>query len=189
VLHVSLAKGDPERKRRGIGQHSLHNVPTVLRGSLEQAVRWELLERNPAAAAKAPERVSREARHWSADELATFLDAVDRVCAGDKLTEERTRKNGTTYTYRRRRPPDPMQRAFWYLIAHTGMRRAEACGLRWPAVDLKNKHLTIERGRTTKGGRVIVTDPKTRHGVQDAEARPPDGRGARDVAPGAGTPT
>jgi len=56
-----------------------------------------------------------------------------------------------------------MQRAFWYLLAHTGMRRAEACGMRWPALDLKRGYLTIERGRTMKRGRVVVTDPKTTH--------------------------
>jgi integrase len=172
ALYVSLAKGDVESGRGPIGQHSLHNVHTVMHGSLAQAVRWELLERNPAAAATAPERTPHEARHWSTDQLAAFLDLVDRVCAGDELTETRTRKNGVEYTYHRRRPPDPMQRAFWYLLAHTGMRRAEACGLRWPALDLKAGYLTIERGRTMKGGRVLVTDPKTRHGYRTLKLDP-----------------
>ena len=164
ALYVSLAKGDPAAKRRPIGQHSLHNVHTVLHGGLAQAVRWELIERNPAAAATAPERTPHEARHWSTDQLAAFLDLVDDVCAGGELTETRQRKNGTQYTYRRRRAADPMQRAFWRLLALTGMRRAEACGLRWPALDLKGGYLRIERGRTMKGGRVLVTDPKTAHG-------------------------
>jgi integrase len=172
ALYVSLAKGDPEKGRRAIGQQSLHNVHTVLHGSLEQAVRWELLERNPAAGATAPERVHHEARHWTTDQLAAFLDCVDRVCAGDELEEKRKRKNGTTYTYRRRRAPDPMQRALWYTLAHTGMTRAEACGLRWPALDLKRGYLTIERGRTMKHGRVIVTGPKTRRGHRTLKLDP-----------------
>lgn len=172
ALYVSLGKGDPKNGRRPLGQHSLHNVHTVLRGSLEQAVKWELLERNPAVAATAPERVHCEARHWTTDQLATFLDLVDRVCAGDEVQEKRTRKNGTTYTYRRHRAPDPMQRALWYLVAHTGMRRAEACGLRWPALDLKEGYLTVERGRTMKRGRVLVTGPKTRHGYRTLKLDP-----------------
>lgn len=101
-----------------------------------------------------------------------FLDLVDRVCAGDELEEKRTRKNGTNYTYHRRRAPDPMQHAFWYLLAHTGMRRAEACGLRWPALELKRGYLTIDRGRTMKGGRVLVTEPKTRHGHRTLKLDP-----------------
>ncbi len=172
ALYVALAKGDEETGRRPIGQHSLHNVHTVLHGACAQAVRWELLERNPVAAATAPEREPREARHWSSDELAAFLDVVDRVCAGDKLEEKRTRKNGTTYAYHRKRAADPMARAFWYLLAHTGMRRAEACGLRWPALDLKNGYLTIERCRTMKGGEVIVTEPKTRRGFRTLKLDP-----------------
>ena len=103
ALYVSLAKGDPENGWLAIGQHSLHNVHTVLHGSLEQAVRWELLERNSAAGATAPERAQHEARHWTTDTLAAFLDLVDNVCAGDELEEKRTRKNSSTYTHRRRR--------------------------------------------------------------------------------------
>jgi integrase len=166
ALYVSLSRGDAETGRRAIGQHSLHNVHTVLHGACAQAVRWELLERNLASAATAPERQQREARQWTTDQLAAFLDHVDRVCAGDELEEKRTRKNGTTYTYRRRRPPDPMQRAFWYLLAVTGMRCAEACGLRWPALDLSRGLVSIERGRAAIGGRVVATGPKTRRGFR-----------------------
>lgn len=172
ALYVSLSKGDAASGRRPIGQHSLHNVHTVLHGACKQAVKWELLERNPAAAATPPERATHEAGHWTTDDLAAFLDHVDRVTAGDELAEIRTRKNGTSYTYHRRREADPMQRAFWYLLANSGMRRAEVCGLRWPALDLKAGLLTVERGRTQKRGQVIVTGPKTRRGHRTLRLAP-----------------
>ena len=172
ALYVTLAKGEEKAGRRPIGASSLHNVHTVLHGGCAQAVTWELLERNPAAGAAAPERQRGEARHWTTAQLAEFLDTVDRVCAGDELEEVRERRNGTKYTYRRRREPDPMARAFWYLLAVTGMRRAEACGMRWSSVDLREGLVTVERGRVPKGGRVIVTGPKTRRGHRTLKLDP-----------------
>ncbi|WP_163539227.1 tyrosine-type recombinase/integrase [Gracilibacillus sp. YIM 98692] len=45
------------------------------------------------------------------------------------------------------------------LLAYTGVRRGEACGLKWKNIDFENKSLTIELTRDNKGAR----PPKTKN--------------------------
>ena len=71
--------------------------------------------------------------------------------------------NGVEYTYTRQLPADPMQRALWYVLATTGMRRGEACGLQWRDLD-EDGLLSIRRARVDAGGRVVESAPKTRRG-------------------------
>ena len=51
----------------------------------------------------------------------------------------------------------------WWLI---GLRRGEACGLRWSDVDLDQGVAYITRNRTTAGYEVIEGDPKTQAGIR-----------------------
>lgn len=164
-LYIALARGNGHK---ALGDRSLHNVATVLHGALEQAMRWELIPRNPAAGVMPPHQQALdegEPAHWTTEEVAAFLDRVDRVCGHAHAIEEiRERKNGTKYTYRRSVAADPMQRALWYLLATTGMRRGEACGLQWQDLDKRDGLLAIRRSRVAVGGRVIESPPKTRRG-------------------------
>lgn len=62
--------------------------------------------------------------------------------------------------------PQPWRTA-GILVLHTGMRRGELCGLRWPDADLEGATLTIRRTRTTThDGRVVEGPPKTRSGAR-----------------------
>jgi integrase len=56
--------------------------------------------------------------------------------------------------------------ALWWLIAQRGLRRGEACGLRWCELDLDNGVLFVVRNRTTAGYQVIEGDPKTQAGIR-----------------------
>jgi integrase len=167
ALYLALARGG--RKDGGpLSARSLHNVHTVLRGSLEHAVRLELRPRNPAEKVTPPAgnpADDHEPAHWTADQVAAFLDRVDEMTvSGLSLTEKRTRRNGTTYKYRRELAPDPMQRALWYLAATTGMRRGEVCGLRWEDVDLDAGELAVKSSHVMVGGKVVESAPKTKRG-------------------------
>ncbi|MEZ5125742.1 MAG: tyrosine-type recombinase/integrase [Thermoleophilia bacterium] len=167
ALYVSLAKGDPEAGRKPLGAHALHNVATVLHGGLEQAVRWELLSRNPATKAAAPERKqSPEAAHWSPEQVGAFLDWADVALTAERHIPVTFARKGKTYGYQRTVSADPMQRALWYVVANTGMRRGEVCGLRWSHVDLHSGLLRIEHARVQAGGRVVDSGPKTARGLR-----------------------
>lgn len=52
----------------------------------------------------------------------------------------------------------------WVLMAGTGLRRGEAIGLRWDAVDLDKNQLHVSRTLITVGSEIVWSTPKTSRG-------------------------
>src|SRR5215218_10302406 len=107
----------------------------VAHKALDQAVKWNLIPRNPADAVKAPTPTPKEMHPLSAPEARRLLDAA----SGDRLE------------------------AFYVLAVHTGMRRGELLGLKWDDVDLGNSTVRVHRTltRTGNGRRIALGKPKT----------------------------
>ena len=106
--------------RRALSPRSVAYVHTILHRAFRDAVRWNLIVRNPADQADPPRARPSEqvrARTWTGEEIARFLDATadSRYCP------------------------------LWRLIATSGMRRGEALGLRWDDVDLTKGRLSVNR--------------------------------------------
>lgn len=95
-------------RRRGLSGTTVLQVHRVLHAAFNQAVKWQLLDRNPADAVKAPRKSTQETPSLPAEEIPKLLDA-----AKDQSVQLPT------------------------LIAlGTGMRLGEVMGLRWQDVDL-----------------------------------------------------
>src|SRR5215218_6630153 len=123
----------------------------VAHKALDQAVKWNLIPRNPADAVKAPTPTPKEMHPLSAQEARRLLDAA----SGDRLE------------------------ALYVLAIHTGMRSGELLGLKWLDVDLENSRVSIRRTLTRADGgkRYTLGDPKNkksrrtvRHTPQAVEA-------------------
>lgn len=116
----------------------LHNLFKI---AINAAVEDERLDRNrfTKIAFKNEDNLTakREENFLTPEELNLFLQTA-------KETE-----NITNYT-------------FLLLIAYTGVRRGEACGLQWQNIDFKNNTITIERTRDSKGSRT----PKTKNSMR-----------------------
>ncbi len=106
----------------------------VLRRALQDALRWELIDRNPCDAVIAPRRAEIEMRSWDAVQARTFLAHVEH----DRLS------------------------AMWRLFVATGMRRGEVAGLRWIDVDLDAGRIAVRSTRVLVYTEVQVVEPKTR---------------------------
>jgi len=106
----------------------------ILRRALADAVRWNLIVSNPAAATRVPKGETKELTVWSAEEAKRFLDAI----AEERLV------------------------GLWTLALHTGLRRGELAGLRWRDVDLDAGTLTVAQQRTTANYTVVITTPKAK---------------------------
>lgn len=109
---------------------------TLLNMALAQAVRWQLIARNPALAVERPRIVE-------ADVMRVLGPAeIERLLAAAEGTE------------------------FAPLIAlaiATGIRRGEALALKWPSVDLAAGTITIaENARFQPGEGVVYGAPKTK---------------------------
>ena len=101
-LYRALRKG-------GLSGTTVLHVHRVLHAAFNQAVKWQLLDRNPADAGHAPRKSTQETPSLTAEEIPILLDAVK-----DQPIELPT------------------------LIAlGTGMRLGEVMGLRWQDVDVE----------------------------------------------------
>jgi integrase len=152
IAQTTNSKGQPQ------SASAMAHLRTTLRAALNLAVREGVLESNPARHIEVPgyrkpyaqvwtDGRVQEWQHtgqrpavavWTAEHLPMFLDSV----VGDSLF------------------------ALWWLIGLRGLRRGEACGLRWSEVDLDHGLLFICRNRTTAGYTVVEGDPKTAAGVR-----------------------
>jgi integrase len=177
VLYAQLLAGDEAHRK--LAARSVSYVHVILHRVFRDAMKWNLLMRNPADAADPPRSRPNESgamRTWTAAELGTFLQAE---------------------------PNDRLQ-ALWWLLASTGMRRGEAVGLRWEDVDTDGATLSINRTlvttdarragdpgmawstpKTAKGRRSVALDATTvtilkGHKARQAEERLAIGAGYQD---------
>jgi integrase len=157
-LRAGFAAIAATRNGRGQPQSAacLQHLRTTLRAALNQAVREGILDDNPARRLEVCSYPRPHAQVWTdgrvrdwlntgtrpavavwtATQLAVFLDLV----ADDALY------------------------AMWRLIALRGLRRGEACGLRWSDLDLDRGIAYIVRNRTCVGYQVLEGPPKTTAG-------------------------
>jgi integrase len=115
---------------------SVRMVHNVAHKALDDAVRKQLLTRNPARYADPPKvpRVTR--RTWSARELRQFVDSTK----------------------------DDRLHAAWVFAATTGVRRGELLGLRWFDLDLENGRAAIVQTVLPTGGKRWEIKSSTKDG-------------------------
>ena len=117
---------------------TIGQLHAVLHSAFDQALRWNMIARNPVAAVKAPKVEQREMRILALTEIHGFLTAV----AGDPLE------------------------ALYVLAVTTGARQGELLALRWQDVDLEAATMTIAATLTRIDGHWERTPPKTRGSVR-----------------------
>jgi len=146
ALYATLLKSGKTRDGSGLSPKSVRHIHTTMHKALRDAVRWGVLQRNPADLAEPPRPTTAEMKVWTPAQMRTFLDTV----TNDRLY------------------------GAWIIIATTGMRRGEVLGLRWSDVDLDGgrasvvqtltavRHVaTISEPKTAKGRRAVALDPAT----------------------------
>jgi integrase len=146
ALYRRLGNDGRKDHRTGspLSPRTVRYIHTTLRSALQTAYEWDLIARNPADRAKPPRPSSTGDRHtkiqtWSRSELATFLERSR--AAGDAL------------------------HPLWLLLSMTGLRRGEALGLAWSAVDLPGARLSVRRSLVdVDKGQPAWSDPKTARG-------------------------
>jgi integrase len=146
VTPGALNKLYGELEEKGLKARTVRYVHTILRRALQDALRQNLLVRNPSDAASPPSPSQAKAprmQTWTAEELRRFLDHVRK----DRLYPA------------------------WRLAAMTGVRRGELLGLKWRDVDLDVGRVTVAETligaresstpKTDAGRRTIDLDPVT----------------------------
>jgi integrase len=141
IGHIPLAKLTPlhvqqllnAKKTAGLSAKSIRYIRGTLRTALNQAVRWELLSRNPASLVDGPRVAHYEISPFTPEEARTFLVAMK----GDR-------------------------REALYSVALTiGLRQGEALGLCWKEVDLEMGYLRVSKQLQRFEGETRLVEPKT----------------------------
>jgi integrase len=127
-----------ERLNSGLSGSTVQKMHHVVHKALDQAVKWNLILRNPADAVKAPTPTPKEMHPLSAQEARRLLDAAN----GNRLE------------------------ALYVLAIQTGMRQGELLGLKWEDIDLDGQSVRVRRTLTRKGsdsgGSYELGEPKTK---------------------------
>jgi integrase len=120
---------------RGIGARTVRLTHAVLHRALNQALKWTLVPRNPAAAVDKPKAQRAEMRVWTVEQAQAFLAAIR----------------------------DHRLYALYHLAITTGLRRGELLGLKWS--DLDGDRLSVQRQlQRVPGAGLTLSEPKTARG-------------------------
>ncbi len=105
-----------------------------MHGALDQAVKWNLIPRNPAASVDPPKLRQEEMTVLDADQARRFLIAA----RGDRFE------------------------CLYVLALMCGIRRGELVGLRWTGIDFVARTLRVNRQlqRMRDGGGLVFAQPK-----------------------------
>jgi integrase len=131
----ALAQGRRDGKG-GLSQRTVHHMHRVLRQSLQQAVRWQLIARNPTDAVRPPKVDRASMRTLDNDQTAALLE-----------------------TLRPTRMFVPV-----LLAVLCGLRRGEIVALRWRALDLEARRLAVVASTEQTRAGVREKEPKGRKG-------------------------
>jgi integrase len=118
-----------------LSRRSIHDVRTVLRSALSNAVVEELVAKNVASLVKVPTVRRRRVKPWTVEEARQFL--VSAKTAGD-----------------------PFYPAYVLMLV-LGLRRGELLGLTWPEVDLETAELVPSHGLQRIDRRLVLGETKT----------------------------
>jgi integrase len=120
-----------------VSSNTVRILHAVLHRSLEQAVRWGMIERNPAKAVIRPKPCRKEIQTLNSHQVRQFLIAAQ----------------GSRYE------------ALYYLAITTGLRAGELLGLKWNDLDWTKGHLHVQRQiQRVPGNGLALLEPKNAAG-------------------------
>ena len=118
----------------GLSPRTVHHVHRVLHRAFTQAVRWNLITRNPCDGAQGPRVARAEMKVWTPEEADTFLCATD----------------------------EHRMHALYVLALTSGMRQGELLGLKWSDINWSAGTLAVRRAlQWQRGIGLVLVEPKT----------------------------
>lgn len=128
----------PGLSKQGLSSRTAQLTHAVLRRALGQALKWDMVGRNVAKLVDPPRSVKYKGTSWTPAQARAFLD----VMKGDRLE------------------------ALYSVAVSVGLRRGEALGLRWDAVDLDKGTLTVRAALQRVDGKLQLLETKTASSIR-----------------------
>lgn len=131
---TALIDGDERAGRKPVSIATARRAFSTLRAALNAAVKQRRINYNPCAGVRLPAEPKSSSATWSAEQVGTFL----RAAQGEPLA------------------------VLYRLLLLRGLRRGEACGLRWADLDLSAGTLRVAQAVVQVGKAVSIGAPKTK---------------------------
>ncbi len=135
-LAEALQRGRKDGREGGLSPQTIRHHHRVLHLALKQAVRWQLLTRNPADEVDPPRVPHREMNVLTEEQLQVLLNLA---------------KDSELYI--------PI-----LIAATTGMRRGEVLALRWSDIDFERSTAVVQRSLSSTRGGSRIKETKSRRG-------------------------
>lgn len=123
---------DPDGKYKLSNNTAIKHL-TFLKTVLENALKQQIISRNPAYLVEAPKHIEPEISFYTPEQINRLFKVINQ---------------------------DTILKPACYLAAMLGLRREEICGLQWENVDLKNRVIYVRHARTIAGSSVVDKDTK-----------------------------
>lgn len=140
--------------RRPVQAASIQRIRAALRSALSDAVNEQLIDVNPAKLVKLPSGKRPKPLMWTDARVAAWR------ATGEKPASVMVWTAPQTQAFLARAARHRLF-ALYLTIAYCGLRRGEACGLRWQDVDFKGRMLTIAQQIVQLGWDTDIGDTKT----------------------------
>lgn len=115
-----------------LGYHSMYNLYKVINVMFNQAIRWEIMDKNPNLKANKPKREHKEKNFYDINQVKKLLDVLDNESVKYKT--------------------------LILLALDSGARRSELCALRWSDINMDTKMMSITKSLKVVEG---IIDEKT----------------------------
>lgn len=115
-----------------LGYHSSYNLYKVVNVMFNQAIRWEIMDKNPNLKANKPKKEHKEKNFYDVHQVKKLLDVLENESIKYKM--------------------------LIVLALDSGARRSEICALRWSDIDLDTRMVSITKSLKVVEG---VIDEKT----------------------------
>ena len=102
-----------------LGYHSNYNIYKLINVMFNQAIRWEIMDKNPNAKANKPKKEHKEKNFYDVNQVKKLLDVLDNESIKYKL--------------------------LIVLALDSGARRSEICALRWSDIDMETRMMSITK--------------------------------------------
>lgn len=146
--------------RRTTGTTTQHRIKATLRASLNDAIREGALTFNPAKWVELDPVTRPRPQVWTDERIDRWKETGAKPWPVMVWTPEHT---GAYLD----QVADDRLYAMWHTIAFRGLRRGEACGVRWTDLDEKRRTLTIAEQLVQMGSITELNEPKSQAGARE----------------------